>query len=232
MSLECRMEGCEYRVRVKSLALCGSHYAKLRKYGDPAIGKTFGKHKVCTLEWCDRPFRRNGYCDLHDQRAKRGADLTKPAQSKYRTPAQAFEALTEQAGDCLVWREHLNDQGYGVMRTPEGIVRAHRYAWEQQRGPIPEGAVLDHACHNRACVNVEHLRIASQMQNTWNRSGPQPNSLSGVRNVRRLPSGSYQVRVGRNGVAHYSPALPTLEAAKAVAESMRNELFGAFAGKG
>jgi hypothetical protein len=36
-------------------------------------------------------------------------------------------------------------------------VRAHRYAYEQLVGPIPEGLVLDHLCRNRLCINPLHL---------------------------------------------------------------------------
>jgi hypothetical protein len=45
------------------------------------------------------------------------------------------------------------------------MVQAHRYIWEQQRGPIPDNLVMDHRCRNRACINVEHLRLVTTKVN-------------------------------------------------------------------
>lgn len=36
----------------------------------------------CSVDWCDRPTRRNGLCDGHDQRRKRGMDMNKPFQQR------------------------------------------------------------------------------------------------------------------------------------------------------
>jgi hypothetical protein len=48
-------------------------------------------------------------------------------------------------------------------------VKAHRYAWEQKHGPIPAGLVVDHRCRNRACINLDHLRIVTRhVSNTEN----------------------------------------------------------------
>ncbi len=42
----------------------------------------------------------------------------------------------------------------------------HRYIWECEVGPIPEGLVLDHQCRNRACCNVDHLRVVTYQVNS------------------------------------------------------------------
>ncbi|MGH2838441.1 MAG: HNH endonuclease [Thermoleophilaceae bacterium] len=43
---------------------------------------------------------------------------------------------------------------------------AHRFFWEQAKGPVPDGLVLDHLCGNRACVNPEHLEVVTRGVNT------------------------------------------------------------------
>lgn len=37
------------------------------------------------------------------------------------------------------------------------LVMRHRWFWELQKGPIPEGFEINHLCKNRRCCNVAHL---------------------------------------------------------------------------
>lgn len=37
------------------------------------------------------------------------------------------------------------------------LVMRHRWFWELQKGPIPEGYEINHLCKNRRCCNVNHL---------------------------------------------------------------------------
>jgi hypothetical protein len=48
--------------------------------------------------------------------------------------------------------------------------RAHRWIVEYERGPIPDGMVVDHLCRNRGCVNVDHLEVVTQQVNARRRS--------------------------------------------------------------
>lgn len=57
--------------------------------------------------------------------------------------------------DCWIWTG-AKRQGYGKLVIDGQHVQAHRWFYEQMRGPAPE--VLHHECHNRACVNPWHLR--------------------------------------------------------------------------
>lgn len=46
------------------------------------------------------------------------------------------------------------------------MVLCHRAAWIRAHGePIPDGMTVDHLCHNRRCVNPEHLRLLSNYEN-------------------------------------------------------------------
>lgn len=45
-------------------------------------------------------------------------------------------------------------------------VLAHRHAYEQVHGPVPEGMELDHLCRNRGCRNVEHLEVVTHRVNS------------------------------------------------------------------
>lgn len=72
---------------------------------------------------------------------------------------------------CIEWTGGLNGVGYGqfyigrTSRDQTGKGYAHRWAYEQFVGPIPEGLHLDHLCRNRKCVNHEHLEPVTPRQN-------------------------------------------------------------------
>ena len=43
---------------------------------------------------------------------------------------------------------------------------AHRWAYQQLVGPIPEGLTIDHLCRNRSCVNPAHMEPVTNKVNT------------------------------------------------------------------
>lgn len=67
--------------------------------------------------------------------------------------------------DCIQFAGRLSRDGYGRVHKGTRFYMAHRYAYEQAHGPIPDGMVLDHLCRNRACVNVDHLEVVTQAEN-------------------------------------------------------------------
>lgn len=71
--------------------------------------------------------------------------------SVLRPAAERFaENVAPGEGGCLIWTGGLNGVGYGQFyrgkaeRGDTGKTYAHRWAYEQQVGPIPEGLHLDH----------------------------------------------------------------------------------------
>ncbi len=72
--------------------------------------------------------------------------------------------------DCWLWTAH-RARGYGRFWLDGRLVPAHRWAYEQEVGPIPKGLQLDHLCRNRACVNLGHLEPVTNRENVLRGNG-------------------------------------------------------------
>ena len=76
-----------------------------------------------------------------------------------------FDSKWVKQGDCHEWQGPLDRDGYGTFYLRRRGRRAHRVGWFAHNGPIPEGMVVNHSCRNRACVNVQHLRLFTVTEN-------------------------------------------------------------------
>lgn len=189
--------------------------------------------RTCSIDGCSGKHMSRGWCNAHYKRWLRLGDANAEVRSdtKGMSLSQIIEAYTEPDGDCIVWTG-LTRREYGTFKHQGKMLRSHRVAWELKSGPIPEGAVIDHICWNPLCVNTDHLRIATVGQNNANRSPESIRAKSGVRNVRRMPSGRFRVTVKRDDRAIGFGTFDTLDEAAWVAENARRELFGEYAGSG
>jgi hypothetical protein len=74
--------------------------------------------------------------------------------------------------DCWVWTAARTTDGYGCFKDGPKQVMAHRFAYEQVIGPIPDGHQIDHLCRNPSCVRPEHLEPVTPRENTLRGTGP------------------------------------------------------------
>lgn len=124
---------------------------------------------------------------------------------------------------CVQGSGWVNTNGYRQMRVNGRKVLAHKHAYEQAYGSVPDGMVIDHRCHNRQCVNVEHLHAVTVKQNAENRAGANRNSATGIRGVSRAGR-KWRAQVGHHGRRYTSYHATVEEASRAVAER-RAHLF-------
>ena len=71
--------------------------------------------------------------------------------------------------DCIEWTGARNAQGYGRRGFRGTNWHAHRVAWTEQRGEIPEGMCVLHHCDNPPCVNVDHLFLGTKFDNNMDK---------------------------------------------------------------
>jgi hypothetical protein len=183
---------------------------------------------TCSIDGCERRSEKRGWCGTHYSRWRKHGDPLVLKRINYATPEEGFSArssLDPKTG-CINWTGSSHSGGYGKLYTTDGIKYAHRYSWERVNGEIPEGMHIDHVCRNRKCVNVEHLRLATNKQNHENLSGARSDSSSGIRGaVWNSQKGKYIAQVWHNGKRHYGGVFDDPEAAGEVAAKMRAELF-------
>ena len=176
----------------------------------------------CDVEDCDSDIKVRTWCNRHYLHWYRHGDPLAGNRRIYATPEESFAARTSADGDCVVWTGTETGNGYGIISVPGRQMLAHRYAWERENGPIPEGMDIDHTCWNRLCVKVGHLRVATRGQNLQNLQGARTDSVSGIRGVRySKPNRTWVSEVKVAGVVHTERSRTVEEAARKVVEMRR-----------
>lgn len=76
-----------------------------------------------------------------------------------------FWSKVDKTGACWLWTAHVHRSGYGAFWDGDRQVWAHRYSYQEAKGAVPDGLVLDHLCRTRACVRPDHLEAVTQKVN-------------------------------------------------------------------
>lgn len=183
--------------------------------------------KICSVDGCDtyETVRvRRGMCQAHYAKwVRRNPPEKRPARP---TAEERFWSKVDKSGPCWVWLAGKMTDGYGSFTQGRAKKSpAHRVAWEWLVGPIPEGLFIDHMCHNKACVNPDHLQVVTYKLNSENLAGAQKRNPSGVRGVHIRPSGKWHAKVSHYGTVYNLGTFDTIEDAEAVVVAKRNELY-------
>lgn len=142
---------------------------------------------TCRAEGCTSlaVYKTKQLCKIHYDRLRDRGDFNAPLKSFRGTVSEKmahFRQVPEDLTACFGWAGRININGYSEVwiSSPahRGFRSGHRVAYELANGPIPDGAQIDHVCHNedltcvggstclhRRCTNPAHLRIASRKEN-------------------------------------------------------------------
>jgi len=73
--------------------------------------------------------------------------------------------------ECWLWTASTDPSGYGMFHVggQRRLIRAHAWAFEAARGPVPMGLHLDHLCEVKRCVNPWHLEPVTCLENVRSR---------------------------------------------------------------
>lgn len=67
---------------------------------------------------------------------------------------------------CFVCDSHEQmNNGYFTISKNGKRVYMHRHVYQECFGEIPDGNVVRHLCHNKKCINPEHLKAGTQYEN-------------------------------------------------------------------
>jgi hypothetical protein len=91
--------------------------------------------------------------------------------------SDAFWAQVDKSGECWLWTGARGGPygkfSYGSRTLGTRIqIGAHRFAYQNLVGPIPDGLVLDHLCRTPLCVRPDHLEAVTQWENTLRTGNP------------------------------------------------------------
>ena len=79
---------------------------------------------------------------------------------------ERFKSLFKEGRkkECWEWNGHLNND-YGRIWIGSYEEYAHRISYEYYVGEIKNGLYIDHKCRNPKCVNPNHLRLVTHVEN-------------------------------------------------------------------
>jgi hypothetical protein len=98
------------------------------------------------------------------------------------TIKERFMRHVIKSDSCWIFPNSTYDS-YGQFSYKNGkatSISAHRMSYQLFKGEIPEGLLIRHTCHNKQCVNPEHLQLGTHRDNMMdNYNGDNPRYENG-----------------------------------------------------
>ena len=81
----------------------------------------------------------------------------------------------DEDSNCWLWTGQISNSGYGKVMLSDDNHQTHMESADHVSfmafiGPIPKGLLTRQTCHNRLCVNPQHLELFNP--EAWRESQP------------------------------------------------------------
>lgn len=129
----------------------------------------------CSIENCENPlkFKAKKLCSVHYHRIRAHGNPHTVLRTPTGTPLRDRVTPNEKWLDvergytsaCREWAGRRDDNGYGVIKYNNRVLRLHRVMYEMEYGEIPGGMVVMHQCDNPPCARLDHLKTGTQDEN-------------------------------------------------------------------
>lgn len=129
-------------------------------------------------------------------------------------------SIPEPNSGCWLWLGDVNGWGYGRLGAARRERQAHRLSYRAFVGDIPKGLAILHRCDTRCCVNPQHLRPGTRLQNMQDavakdrmarqrgeRAGMAKLTWAMVREIRANPNARISAIASRYGVSRRAISL-------------------------
>lgn len=153
-------------------------------------------------------------------------------------PAELHSLFSYKDG-VLTWKRghkkgkaagSLKPTGYTVVEIKNQNIMAHRLIWMMHNGSF-EG-FIDHIDGNRSNNKIENLRLATVLQNSWNRKN-NSNNRTGVKGVHQIKANNkYHARICIGNKRLVLGTFDDLELAELVVMEARDKYHKEFANHG
>ena len=100
--------------------------------------------------------------------------------------------LPKSEVDCWEWTACRDTNGYSRIMIKGKSEKAYRAIYERLVGRISKKMVIDHKCRNRGCVNPNHLRVLTLVENIMCGEG------AGAKNARKTHCKNGHKLLGKN----------------------------------
>ncbi len=154
----CSINGCGAKHYAKGF--CHKHHQRNWLNGMPFL---IDKPIICQAPGCEESPRKLGLCMIHYTRKRRDGTFDTSRIVNNNKLRLELNSHFDKNG-CRIWDRSMKN-GYGVAYLNGRLEQAHRASWKVINGEIPKGMQVNHKCHVRACINIEHLYLGTQKQN-------------------------------------------------------------------
>ncbi len=83
---------------------------------------------------------------------------------RYEDICRFYKKFVVRQDGCWAWQGVMGNE-YGSFCSQKKTYPAHRFSYEIHKGEIEKGMVIMHLCNFKRCVNPEHLKQGTSLEN-------------------------------------------------------------------